>query len=318
MKRFLLNASLFAILIGIILWVPQILFDRRAHSDGREWPFSYLNHLESWQGDTTHRALLVCGNSRGGHYDVPVLQELYPYLVENMSMAGSSFDFQYHVMLSDRLCEAYRPRYIVQEISPFCFFAHLSAPLNVDWLPYIHLPELEFLREYNPGVTVYDRLLPVKYRGNVDKVWKRWQAMGEYAQSGSEREAAIARLSYNAACVPCDIEDYQPSLIHLFDTFIRECDSLGITLILAISPIHTGDGYPLYDWEGFRRIIDSLTVGRDIPILDYSHFYGNDTAYFRDPVHLTQYGREQYSRKFMHDMDSMRIIPRACPTNPLP
>lgn len=308
MKRFLRNITYFTLIVGTLLWIPQILFDRRAHSNNQQWPFSDLNNIEMWKGDTTHNELLVSGNSRGGHYLVTEMQELYPHLVENVSLGGFPFDFQYYIMLKRYLNAKYHPRYIIQEICPFCFFGYVNPKLNVAFLPYIDRPELHFLWDFQPGITIYDRILPVKYRGNMDNLWSYWKLLGMDLQPEAASEALVAMERYDYDRLPHDYEHNVPTLIHLFDTFIQECDSLNIGLILAISPMHTEDGYPFYDWDSFHQIIDSLTENRNIPILDYSHFYGNDTTYFVDPVHLKQLGRQQYTRQIMHDLDSLGII----------
>jgi len=69
--------------------------------------------------------------------------------------------------------------------------------------------------------------------------------------------------------------------------------------------MHTGDGIPRFAWDSVYHIMDSVTKGYDIPLLDYSQYFGNDTTFFKDPIHLKQFGREIYTRQVMHDLDSI-------------
>jgi len=305
MKRFLLNITAFTVLIYIILWIPQYLFDHRACNNHTVWPFKEFNRMDEWYPDSVADELLVMGNSRGYHYVPEVMKEFYSGCVENLSMRGYSFDFQYHMMLKKYLQKDYHPKYILQEVGPFSFFGYVNPKLNIAFFPYIQRSELAFMYDFRPGLTVFDKYLPIKYRGNLDKMYDYWKEMDWY---DTLQESDDMPKSYCIDNIPFHVEYFEPSIIHLFHSYIQECDSLGIKLILIVSPMHTEDGIPKYDWDSFNHIMDSVTAGYDLPLLDYTRYFGNDTTYFNDPIHLTQDASRIYSRIVMHDLDSLGLI----------
>ena len=297
MKRFLLNIFMFAILVIVLLGVPQYLFDYEVHNNKTTWPYKLLNQVNKPDRFTTK--LLVSGNSRGEHYLASTMEELFHGQVENISMRGYPFNYQYYLLLNNYLRQGTHPMYILQEVGPLCFFGNSPMP-GFSFLPYINRPNTQFLFDQNPALTPYDKFLPIKYRGNVDKLINTWKELSKPVLPEIENP-------YNGLIGKYPFE-HDNNIINAFSSFIHECDTLNIRLILAISPMHTDDGIPQFEWDGFYHILDSVTAGYDIPLLDYSRLFGNDTTFFMDPVHLKHYGCEVYTRQIMHDLDSLGLI----------
>ena len=98
------------------------------------------------------------------------------------------------------------------------------------------------------------------------------------------------------------------SIIQLFDVFLDECRSDGIKVIVVCSPMHVKDALNYLDMYNFWRIIKRCVSGKGVSVISYAEYFGNDTTYFSDPAHLNSYGREVFSAKLIHDLDSIGII----------
>ena len=61
--------------------------------------------------------------------------------------------------------------------------------------------------------------------------------------------------------------------------------------------------------NGFWAIFNRIAKSNNIMVLNYQNLYRNDTIYFQDAMHLNKYGRDCFSRKIAHDLDSLNIIP---------
>jgi hypothetical protein len=94
----------------------------------------------------------------------------------------------------------------------------------------------------------------------------------------------------------------------LFDKFLDECLSEGIKVILVGSPMHVKDGLSYFETKDFWNIVKKCVYGTGFPIISYADYFGNDTAYFLDPAHLNRHGREVFTAKLIHDLDSVGII----------
>ena len=105
-------------------------------------------------------------------------------------------------------------------------------------------------------------------------------------------------------------EDYRPlekdpDKLELFSRYLKDCKDNQIKVVLVCSPTHTEDGFSHFDMKGFRELVDSIAKIEGIPFLDYSEFYGADTLYFIDPVHLKKDARRIYCEKIAEDLKTM-------------
>ena len=103
-----------------------------------------------------------------------------------------------------------------------------------------------------------------------------------------------------------DVEK-NPDIINLFKSFLSECEDRKIQLILVCSPIHTTDGTSHFDMEGFWNLMADILKGHEIKIMNYQNLFEDDTTYFANSMHLNSYGKNCFTRKIAHDLDSLNI-----------
>jgi hypothetical protein len=97
------------------------------------------------------------------------------------------------------------------------------------------------------------------------------------------------------------------TIIGLFKTYVKECINNNIKLIFVCSPIHE-EGQRFFDMNGFWTIFEEIAKTNKIRILNYQNLYGNDTIYFANSMHLNKYGRDCFSKKIAHDLDSLNFV----------
>ena len=57
-----------------------------------------------------------------------------------------------------------------------------------------------------------------------------------------------------------------------------------------------------FDMDGFWNLIDSITKGHNLTILNYQDMFENDTTYFKDYVHLNTKGNDLFSKRVGRDL----------------
>ena len=147
----------------------------------------------------------------------------------------------------------------------------------------------------------------INYFGKLDKVAKEIKGLNksvinkpEIQKSKQNKWHKLYVESYPLEC--------NNSIIRLFDGFLDECIADGIKVILVCSPMHTEDGLFYFDIDGFWDIVNKCVSDTGIPVISYQDYFGNDTLYFSDPIHLNRDGSKVFATKLIHDLDSLEVI----------
>lgn len=284
--------------------IPFYVFEKKAKKSENKYPYSNINKVTRLKN--VDADLIILGNCRAeGGYDDSLMTALSGLKCLNLGWSGSSFDYSYHIMYKTYLRHNKKPSYIVVEVSPLVFFNHEFSEYNLQMLPYINRPEFQFYIEMCPQLSNADKLLFVRYVGKLGKVIEEIHRLNQPEKNQPQKSNNSWRDDIFGKPIQLKCNK---AIIQLFYSFLDECLSDGIKVILVCSPMHVEDGLSYLDTYNFWNIIKTCVSGTGFPVISYAEYFGNDTTYFSDPAHLNEHGREVFSTKLIHDLDSAGII----------
>ena len=298
---------MFLVVFALICSIPLYIFEIKAKECSSKDPYQRINYVSGLVNSNAD--LIILGNSRAANsYNDSILSLLIGLKCLNLGWSGYPFDYQYNVMYKTYIKQNKSPHYVLLEVSPYAFFDYANPNYIIELLPYINRPEFKFYVELCPELSWVDKILFLKYAGKLNKVRKELVSF-----KPSEQKIEKIKKEKKMKCYSNDVGgqhsvECNTSIIRIFNTFIDECLENDIKVILICSPIHIKDGASYFDMEGFWKIIYQCIENKEIMVLNYQDFFGNDTIYFQDPVHLNYYGRDCYTEKVAHDLDSLKLI----------
>ncbi len=299
MRRFLLHITLFCSLCCLFLAIPEWFYEYKAQHSEKAM-YRVANSIHGMKGQNFDG--IIIGNSRGGHYFVEVLDSASGHKWYNMSWSGHSFDYVYNILYKQYRLHNGKPKYIIVDVGPWSFFEFFGDELTIEKLPLINYDGFEYLINRCPELTWKDRILLVRYAGREGKLITAITQLVEKDPTNVPFKDVV----FFPEGFPLE---KNPRIIADFKKFIGECEAEGIKLVIVFSPMHSSKGQPQFDLDGMWGIVDGCVKGHDVPILRYGDMYGSDTSYFYDYVHMSRRGSRGFSKKLIHDMDSLGIIP---------
>jgi hypothetical protein len=299
MKRFIYKIIIFVGLLSLLTSIPCLVFEKRAKRCTTRHPYCRVNLAIN--SENINADLIIMGNSRAEyHYNDSILSEKTGLRCLNLGWAGYPFDYQYNVMYRNYMEQNIKPRFILQEISPYVFFDYFFPKYTIELLPFINRPEFKFYIELCPELSYLDKFIFVRYGGKLYEVCDELSLLETTDSLGEKwRNDFITKMH--------EVEK-DTTIMNLFERFVDECKDQNIKLILIYSPMHTDNGEKYFNMDAFWSIISKVVKDRDVPVLNYHSLFGNDTTYFRDAVHLNKYGKDCFTRKVAHDLDSLGLI----------
>lgn len=308
MKRFILQVVIFIGILVLLTSIPCQIFEKKAQQCTTRHPYSRVNFAIN--SANINADLIILGNSRAeDSYNDSILSAQIELRCLNLGWAGYPFDYQYNVMFETYIKQNIYPKYVLLEVGPWAFFDYVNPIYTIELLPYINRPEFQFYVKLCPELSWVDKSLFVKYAGKLDKVKKELVLFFKSPIHKTEKIEKVKKTKWNSNYfgeqqhLECDT-----SIIQVFNSFIDECLEKDIKVVLICSPIHSKDGARYFDMEGFWKIINQNIEKRNIIVLNYENLYGNDTVYFANPMHLNSYGRDCYTLKVAHDLDSLGVF----------
>jgi hypothetical protein len=304
MRRFLCQIGVFLVIVIAVCTIPPYVFEQKAKDCTNQDPYASINKVSNI--NHVDADLIILGNCRAnGGYDASLMTSLSGLQCLNLGWDGSSFDYCYHIMYKTYLKNNKKPRYIIVDIGPWAFFEHEAPVYTIQMLPYIKRPEFQFYIEMCPQLSNADKLLFVRYFGTMGKVFKEISRLNRPETIGSNKVDKGWRDDYFDK--PHRLEGNK-AIVQLFYSFLDECLSDEIKVILVCSPMHVKDGLSYFDMNNFWTIVKKCASGTGFPIISYAEYFGDDTTYFSTPAHLNKHGREIFTAKLIHDLDSVGII----------
>lgn len=304
MKKFLQQVLLFWAIICIVHIIPCIVFENKAKSSTDKVPYAKINEVIKMAD--VDADLVVLGNSRAeGGYDTALMNGMSGLKCLNLGNSGYSFDYSYHIMYENYIKHNKKPKYIIVEVGPWCFFDQIGPIYTIQMLPYINRPEFKFYIDLCPQLSMVDKMLLFRYVGKQRKVMEEIVYLRRPLDQKKETKTSWCKDYFGK---PQRLE-HRKSTIELFASFLNESKAQGIDVILVCSPLHVDDGLRYFNMDGFWNIVRYCNMGKGFPMVTYQDYFGNDTTLFSDPAHLNDAGKRLFTAKLMHDLDSVGIIP---------
>jgi len=305
MKKYLFQILIFSFMLALVLSVLSAIFEKLATSSTDVSPYSDINGISDLENIDAD--LLVLGNSRADMgYDDSLMTCLSGMKCLNLGRHGYSFDYEYHIIYENYIQRNKKPEYIIVDVSPWVFFDYVKPIYNIQMLPYINRPEFEFYIELCPQLSNANKVLFIKYFGKMGKVMKEIHRLKQPEKPKNKKEDTT-RWSKDYFGKPMQLECTIPN-IEQFVQFLDECKTQNVRVIIVCSPMHINDGSKYFDMDGFWNIVMWCNKDAQFPMVTYQDLFGNDTLYFSDPAHLNKYGKQRFTTKLMHDLDSVGII----------
>ncbi|MBR6309818.1 MAG: hypothetical protein IKR52_01265 [Paludibacteraceae bacterium] len=248
--------------------------------------------------------LVILGNSRAeASYNDSIISSILNINCVNLGWSGYPFDYQYHVMWKTYLKNNHYPRYVILEVGPWAFLDYVNPIYITELLPYINRPEFQFYINLCPELSWIDNINVYKYRGKIRHIYEEYKEM---QGQGQTKENTMKRWNSKYIGTKRKLEK-DPLILSLLHTFFDECSQNNVIPIIICSPMHITDGSSYFAMDSFWEIIN-CNIPDEIYVLNYQDLYGNDTTFFHDPMHLNKIGKETFSIKIAHDLDSIGII----------
>ena len=282
--------------------IPIWIFEYYASQCTTISPYKNLNRIDQLKNFDAD--FIIIGNSRAEQsYNDSIFSDKLDMKCVNIGWSGYPFDYQYNIMYKTYMKNNKPPKYMLVEIGPWAFFDYVNPNYIVEFLPYLNRKEFEFYIDLCPEVLQIDRYCPLhKYAGMGTKIDEQLKKI----RNGDDIRKHKNTFTHNYIKEEKPLEN-NPNIIKLFRSFLTECDTQGIKVILICSPIHTDEGKVFFDMNRFWNLIHNLVPSK-IPILNYVDLYHNDTIFFADPMHLNPYGKDCYSTKVANDIKSLHIL----------
>ena len=96
----------------------------------------------------------------------------------------------------------------------------------------------------------------------------------------------------------------------VFETFIQQCTTNDIEIVLVYSPMYEQVEKQLIDRELFEIYMHEVADKYNVVYLDYTKDleFCSNKSYFSSPGHLNLLGAEVFTTKLAHDIDSLELL----------
>ncbi|GHV59395.1 hypothetical protein FACS1894182_13450 [Bacteroidia bacterium] len=234
----------------------------------------------------------------------------------NIGINAYGFDMQY---VQYKIFEKYNkvPRLIIQNVDYIStLFGRKDAYHKHQFLPYLQEDLLKRKLKtlglsdwelYFPAFQYHSDLLSI-YRGWIEFLGIKHYAGAEYKGyvgteipwNGAELEKILSKDSL--------VSSTDPEIIQLFDSFLSDCKSKNIQVILVFTPIYFKAAEFIKNKEEVMDIFRCFSQKYDIPFLDYSRdSLCYDTAYFYNAWHLNKEATELFSLQLANDIKALQL-----------
>lgn len=314
MKKFLINLGVFVILGYIVALCCDIMISRGLRKM-EEYRFQPWN--EMMNGGMEHD-LLIMGNSRGlSHFNPIILDSLLG--VSSYCLGIGGYPLNAHILKYEMYAQNNKkPKNIIYDVD--------CGTLSINTFKHQHQSEQFFPLVYNKfmrkqllknGFTYFDVYCPmVRYYGYQtviksgfmeffhlkhykDKTFYKGHSPNTGDWDGTElNKMAIHRSEPDEKAVT------------IFEDFLQKCKNEDINVILVFSPIYSGGKEKISNINEYNSYFQMVSEKFGFNYLNYSENYDlcNDTSYFCVSVHLNPEGRDIFTTKLAHDIDSLGLL----------
>lgn len=306
MKKFLIQTICLGAFVLLLLYIIQFGIDKKARQIYSTLPYRTLNMVR--EPHAIDADVVVFGNSRARcHYHSELIDSILDIKCYNLGLAGYPFDYTYNFVIAPYLEHNISPKLCIVEVGPQAFLGYWNSNYATFFLPYINEKYSRFYFDICDKINILHLFLPIKYYGTMQTLREleicNTTATLEYKDAFKTRSAGNYRVNFPD--IHYNVE-HNDTIIQYFKHFVNNCRKKGVPLLFVCSPMHKNDFYDHCEMEQFWNLIDS--VAPDVPILDYSLMFGNDTTYFGESTHMNTLGADSFSIKLAHDIDSIGFL----------
>ena len=314
LKQFLYEFSIFFLL----LITGMYLIDLFITENLKKYPKGELGVWNQIYAGNINAEILVYGASRAQvHFDPRIIQGSLGMATYNLGINGHNFWLQY---LRHKTYLKYNttPKIILMEVGSITLDKRKDLHDPDQFLPYMLNNSLvENATSTYDGYKFLDYHVPLfRYYGKIEQLMRAVvlsirpyyftpdRVLGYEAINQDWNSEVWEKNKKNRAPSNNSID---PQSVKLFETFLNECKTLGIRIILVASPeFYEGQHYVTNRKEIFT-IFELMSSKYNIPFLDYSNdSISYKTEYFYNSQHLNNYGSDLFTRNLVVELK--RII----------
>ena len=313
MKRFLLHASLFVLIVLLAASVA----DWVVTSGLRE---SRLDSYSEWNDIRDGKAaadILIQGSSRAWvQFSPAIIGGRVGMTCYNLGVDGYPVGMQ---LARYRLYREHnpKPRVIVQSVDLYGLVNRDGIFEPEQFLPYLNDPALQGELSQLHYFGWFDHDLPlVRYRAEWRTVYRgAMEALGLRSYAGTKVNGYQGQdltwdpallAAYMASHPNGVMQAHLPQIEAELDAFLGQCEREGVLVVLVFSPEYiraqplTTDRQEILDV--YRRLADE----HGFPFLDYSTDpICSDTKYFYNSQHMNRRGAELFSTEFARELAAL-------------
>jgi len=300
MKKFIKKVILLVIIILACAVVYDVCYSYiKMHDQHRV----YVGWSDIYN-DTTNYDLVINGNSRAWvQYNPMILDTLLGINSYNLGIDGSCIDRQ--IIKYRKYCQFHgQPKYLIQNLEYFTMDT-TNGYEQYQFFPYFVfdrslIRELRCNEKFNWAdlYIPYYRYLGVRqYDDGGLGLYKGYQAQDRKWDHSTIASMDTVHIKNN------------PEMVESFAQFIEEQCSLGTKVIFVYAPIYIEATQKCYEKDIVLDIFDSIAKSNDVAILNYIYDkISYDSIFFYNASHLNPLGAELFSKKLVHDIDSIGFL----------
>ena len=317
MKLFLKKIMIYGILaIGISLLVDGFISRELKKSTSFAFGESEIWHT-IYEGNLDAN-LVIYGSSRAWvHIDPQMIEDSLQVSAYNLGIDGHNFWLQY-LRHKELLKHNETPKTIILTVGPFTLRKRNDLYNYEQFLPYIFKQDVrDFTKSYE-GFSKLDYYLPLfRFRGQKDALKHAMTSV-----FSSERPASYRVKGYRGRNRTWndDLEkakskmksfhiDTNSETVTLFETFFKECKTLGINLVMVYAPEYIEGQRFIENRQEVLEIYQTMNSKYEAPFLDYSQDdICKDKTLFYNSMHLNIKGSKRFTHKLINDLKTMDIF----------
>jgi len=307
MKKFILLLFSSIVFLTLILSILTIYIDRGLQKTG-------FDNFQQWNDIMAKKIqpdLIIQGSSRAKvQYSTAILDSVCHLNTYNMGMDGSPFDVQYARF---RACinNGIIPKTIIQNVDYETITTNTPTYQSFFFLPYLQNKAFKKQIEREKLLPGYKISIPfLKYSGELKIAMIGLSETFNFHHFVSDRYKGYK--SNDAPWIAPDFKHHTKAAFTpdrnveiIFESFLEECKSLNIHLIMVYSPAYCKLNEYI-DKEDIIKYFTHYSQQYNIPFLNYSDdSISLDTLNYYNVTHLNKRGAEKFSLQLAQDIDSL-------------
>ncbi|MBR1503019.1 MAG: hypothetical protein IJ618_03935 [Prevotella sp.] len=282
MKKFILSVFAFCLIPYIADFALSAIIQRSSHRETESWYDLMHSQIDA--------DVVIMGNSRAWIQISPIiLDSILGVETYNLGMDGSCANRQIHKYHLFRKYNR-KPRMIIQNIDAWSL-GYNTGYEKEQLYPYFWNWDMRNEFFESEPFTFWEKYVPV-YRFRSFMPLRRGPKCLTKGYQGMEKpwDGSVFDKVKRITFTPND------TTIKMFDKYLAEAKSEGITVVLVFTPQYIGATRKTTNQDYMHEWYKRLANRYDFPVMDYTYMdISYDTAYFYNAMHLNRRGAEIFS-----------------------